>query len=226
MGRRKLPAPKATAKPKPRQPQPPSDDEISDDGLTFRTPERQNTTDYGLEFTTSRLAELNTSPRTRRCSTMRKQQQVTQTSLEDNEDVENRPPSSPTPPAHTSPQRQGQRQQTQNSNAAAAGSRRRRQMRPERRDAKMMREMMRLQANPGFLIPRLSFARVVREVLSIYNISSITLTGMEALQTASEMYVTQRFQDANMLTLFRKRVTLEVRDMAMVAYFCRAHGYL
>lgn len=39
---------------------------------------------------------------------------------------------------------------------------------------------------------------------------------VKALQAASEMYLVQLFEDANLCTFHRRRVTLSDRDMAIV----------
>jgi len=106
---------------------------------------------------------------------------------------------------------------------------RRKQQHPLSRVQNLADEIKKLQLSPNYMIPRLSFARVVREIILTHSTNSslrITMAAMEALQTATEMYLTQRFQDAYMLTLHRGRVTLENRDMALMAYICNKFGQL
>ncbi|XP_017960183.1 histone H3-like centromeric protein cid [Drosophila navojoa] len=201
-------------------------DSIADEESAFQTPEHDNETDYGLEFTTSR-----TSRTTRKCSTLRKNssgnraQKITIDNV--SSDEENLSPIA-TPPSR-------QRQQSSVSNKhnpkqppATAKSSRRKKNAPEHRLKKLHREIECLQKHQGFLIPRLAFSRLLREILIQHSKIpfKITTGALEAVQTATEMYLTQRFQDAYLLTQYRSRVTLEVRDMALVAYFCKTYGNL
>nr|ARC76699.1 Cid1 [Drosophila kanekoi] len=205
--------------------------EDSNGETTFRTPDHENETDYGLEFTTSRLAEVSTSPR--RCSTLRKnvpkdRRREIDTS-EDNSDSENQPPAIRQTPRKLSLQlpaasKKNPHQAPHTSKPAS----RRKQNKPERRIKNLHREIELLQKHDGFMIPRLPFSRLVREIMMEHTITPfmITMSALEAIQTATEMYLTQRFQDAYLLTQYRSRVTLEVRDMALVAYFCKTYGNL
>ncbi|KAM8712220.1 hypothetical protein ACLKA7_012698 [Drosophila subpalustris] len=107
-------------------------------------------------------------------------------------------------------------------------TRRRKQTTPQSRHQAFAREVRRLQMNPGFMIPRLSFGRVVRDILMRQSDPPLRMTmgALEGLQTATEMYLTQRFEDAYMLTMHRGRVTLENRDMALMTYICKKFGQL
>ncbi|XP_011200411.2 histone H3.3 type c [Bactrocera dorsalis] len=71
-----------------------------------------------------------------------------------------------------------------------------------------------------FMIPRASFSRIVREILMSLdtNVQHITQTAFEALQTATEAYVEGRLEDANLLALHARRVTLMVRDLELIHY--------
>lgn len=95
---------------------------------------------------------------------------------------------------------------------------RRKKTAPARRDVRFLREVRRLQMSTDFMIPRLPFSRLVREIIVQHStiVSQMTATALEALQIAAEMYVGQRLQDAYMLTLHRKRVTLQVKDMKLI----------
>nr|ARC76889.1 Cid1 [Drosophila virilis] len=205
--------------------------EDSYEKTAFQTPDREDETDYGLEFTTSRLAELNTSPR--RCSTLRKNNPKDRRRdiepSEDNSDSENQPLAvRQTPrkvPLQTPAASMNKKHQGPLSSRPAS---RRKQNKPEQRIKKLNREIECLQKNAGFMIPRLPFSRLVREIMMKHTLTPfmITMSALEAIQTATEMYLTQRFQDAYLLTQYRSRVTLEVRDMALVAYFCKTYGNL
>nr|ARC76684.1 Cid1 [Drosophila diplacantha] len=110
--------------------------------------------------------------------------------------------------------------------AVAPARRRRKQRGPVSRANRMNRQIRRLQACTTPLIPRLPFSRLVRELITKYASSCrITESALGALQESSELYLTQRFQDAYLLTHHRGRVTLEVRDMALIAFIienCRS----
>nr|ARC76682.1 Cid1 [Drosophila birchii] len=135
------------------------------------------------------------------------------------EDQENRPPAA--------------RQTHQDSvggraGAAVSAPRRRKQRGPLSRANRMNREIRRLRECTTPLIPRLPFSRLVRELIMKCTTVpfKITETAMGALQESSELFLTQRFEDAYLLTLHRGRVTLEVRDMALIAYIvqnCRSY---
>ncbi|KAM8714129.1 hypothetical protein ACLKA7_014304 [Drosophila subpalustris] len=221
------------------QPEPASDP--SDDETAFQSPDREDETDYGLEFTTSRV----TTPRRLPSSTMNKSQRGHQQDLDsydddydDDENEENQPPANLT--KRRSSDRLTQQKVSKDTSSRSSinpgqapqqrpapnATTRRKQKRPEHRMIKLQREINRLQATSGFLIPRLPFSRVVREIMAQYTnaVHMITEGALEALQTSSEMYLTQRFEDAYLLTQYRGRVTLEVRDMGLVAYFCRTYG--
>ncbi|XP_022224627.2 histone H3-like centromeric protein cid [Drosophila obscura] len=212
-----------------------SDTDTENDSTAFQSPDDENATDYGLEFTTSRLNLQDSN--NRRTSTLRKDTSAAARRARENEessDEENRPPepavrpghntsnrslrsANPPPPQQSRPTRQAQQ-------ARATGAPRRKQTRPVSRALQMQREIKRLQSLPSLLIPRLPFARLVRELIMNFTGSTspfkVTTGSLEALQTAAEMYITQRFQDAYLLTLHRSRVTLEVRDMALMAFLC------
>nr|AAL78891.1 centromeric histone Cid [Drosophila bipectinata] len=262
-------------------PQPSREDtasQNSDDESAFRSPEPEDATDYGLEFTTSRLNLQDVS--NRRCSTLRKNTSASRGRVganqstseeEEDENEENLSPSTrsrtaqgriaaqssqesseaqsprrrPGPqtpqrrPAAQSPQRRAAAQSPQRRpaaqspqrrpaaqppqrNAQTSGATRRKKTTPLSRAARMEREINKLQQFTGNLIPKLPFSRLVRELL--YSQGSqmfkISTGALEALQSSSEIYLTQRLQDAYYLTLHRGRVTLDVRDMVLMGYIC------
>ncbi|KAH8275434.1 hypothetical protein KR026_007216 [Drosophila bipectinata] len=214
-------------------PQPSREDtasQNSDDESAFRSPEPEDATDYGLEFTTSRLNLQDVS--NRRCSTLRKNTSASRgrvganqsTSEEEEDENEENLPAAQSPqrrPAAQSPQRRPAAQPPQR-NAQTSGATRRKRNTPLSRAARMEREINKLQQFTGNLIPKLPFSRLVRELL--YSQGSqmfkITTGALEALQSSSEIYLTQRLQDAYYLTLHRGRVTLDVRDMVLMGYIC------
>lgn len=50
-----------------------------------------------------------------------------------------------------------------------------------------------------------------------------TLTALQAIQEATEMYITQLLSDANYLTLHRNRVTLSKGDIMLIRFL--KHNY-
>ncbi|KAH8401724.1 hypothetical protein KR009_007554 [Drosophila setifemur] len=243
-----------------------------DDETPFQSPELGDATDYGLEFTTSRLTLQDA--RNRRCSTLRKDTSATRraranrsSSSDEDTDEENRTPPARSPqtrnrssgqahpqqkqqaqprtpqqPQHRAqprtplqqqqraqPRTPQQQQQRAQPRPAPQGANRRKISKPVSRALKMEREIQRLQASAGNLIPKLPFSRLVREV--IYQNARdgqnwrITEGALQALQSSCELYLTQRLQDAYLLTMHRGRVTLEVRDMVLMAYICDQNGH-
>lgn len=84
----------------------------------------------------------------------------------------------------------------------------------------MLQEIRSLRRTTGFLIPKLVFARLVREIiLDIFpreDITRIQASALEALQEATEMYVVQFFEDSVLLAYHAKRVTLMRNDMILM----------
>nr|ARC76796.1 Cid3 [Drosophila auraria] len=187
-----------------------AEDPNSDDSPSLRSPEApENATDYGLNFSTSRL--MGQDANNRRSSTLTRE-----------------------PPPGQSPASSGSPQSDQNSGesqervasapppAQATPPRRRKQRPPLSRAHQMEREIRRLRNRTGPLIPRLPFSRLVRELMLKVTGGReplrITEGGLQVLQESTELYLTQRFEDAYLLTHHRGRVTLEVRDMVLMAY--------
>ncbi|KAK9879860.1 hypothetical protein WA026_008364 [Henosepilachna vigintioctopunctata] len=90
--------------------------------------------------------------------------------------------------------------------------------------AKILREIRFLQSTVNHLIPKQPFSRVVREIMqnrrSDLYISSIAL---EALQEATEIYLTCLFADSNIVARHSKRVTIRPIDMALVLNLRQNH---
>ncbi|XP_020798197.1 histone H3-like centromeric protein cid [Drosophila serrata] len=181
----------------------------NDESSLFRSPEAsENDTDYGLEFSTSRLISQNAN--NRRSSTLRSESSHTNRNEEHQEDQDNRPSTS----------RSRQTRQNSGRGEAAGASSRRKQRNPVSRANRMDREIRRLRACTVPLIPRLPFARLVRELIMKYTNSQVRITesALGVLQESSELYLTHRLEDSYMLTRHRGRVTLELRDMVLMAY--------
>jgi histone H3 len=74
-----------------------------------------------------------------------------------------------------------------------------------------LREIRTLQLQTNLLIPKLPFSRLVREIAYDYQSDiRFTKSGMEALQVATEDYLTTLFEDSMLCTIHAKRVTLMV----------------
>ncbi|KAH8291227.1 hypothetical protein KR054_009875 [Drosophila jambulina] len=221
------PPPKKGAAKRPvNVPKPPSGF-VDDDSTAFQSPDDDNVTDYGLEFTTSQLTLRDAT--NRRCSTMRKdtsaarRNRALNRTASSDEDIENQSP------VRRSPRKTPQQKKSSAQPQAAAetnpsGARRRKTGRPLNHRMKMELEIRRLQAHAGLLIPRLPFSRLVREIindLSGYEVGMrVTEGALQVMQEATEIYLTHRLQDSYLLTMHRGRVTLEVRDMALMALLC------
>lgn len=84
----------------------------------------------------------------------------------------------------------------------------------------MLKEIRALSVRKRPLIPRLPFSRVIREILlnESTEITRMTYTAFEAIQEAAEMYLTQRLEDAYLLTLHRGIITLQLKDLQMVNF--------
>merc|ERR1712060_29205 len=80
-----------------------------------------------------------------------------------------------------------------------------------------LREIRRYQSSTDLLVPRLPFARVVREITSDFvqphEQWRWTQDGLMALQTAAEAYVVSLFEDCNLCANHGNRVTVQPRDI-------------
>lgn len=75
-------------------------------------------------------------------------------------------------------------------------------------------EIRKYQRTTGFLIRRLPFARLVREVtLEFHHGLRWRVDAIEALQHAAEDYLVNLLTDANLCAIHAKRVTLMEKDM-------------
>ncbi|XP_036334544.1 histone H3.3 type c [Rhagoletis pomonella] len=82
------------------------------------------------------------------------------------------------------------------------------------------RELRKLLNRTDFMIPRLAFGRVVREIMVSLGseVHCITLGALEGLQAATEVYIENRFEDVNMLAMHCRRKTIMVRDMELIQF--------
>ncbi|KAG9394133.1 CenpA [Carpediemonas membranifera] len=81
-----------------------------------------------------------------------------------------------------------------------------------------MREIRRLQANSDLLIPRLPFQRLVREIAASLGGANLRFssTALEALQVASETFLTMLMECGNRAAVHGNRVTLMRKDFQLV----------
>ncbi|CAL1689357.1 unnamed protein product [Lasius platythorax] len=93
-------------------------------------------------------------------------------------------------------------------------------MNKRKRKSHVLREIKHLRKTTHFLIPKLPFSRLVREImLDLFprqEVTKIQASALEALQEAAEMYIVQFFEDALLLALHAKRVTLMRNDLILM----------
>ncbi|XP_012162861.1 histone H3.3C [Ceratitis capitata] len=94
------------------------------------------------------------------------------------------------------------------------------QKRKQKSNVKFLKSYKLLAARTDFMIARSAFARVVREIMLSMNteVRYITETAFEALQVATEAYVEGRLEDANLLALHARRVTLMAKDLELINF--------
>lgn len=83
-----------------------------------------------------------------------------------------------------------------------------------------LREIRRLQRSTDFLVPRLPLERLVREIGQnsggpFQETGRFTHGAIEALRTAAEAYLTTCMEEAYLITIHGRRVTLAVRDLRL-----------
>lgn len=78
-------------------------------------------------------------------------------------------------------------------------------------------EIRKYQRYTGYLIPKYSFSKVVREVcMDIGNVPMRwEARALEAIQEAAEAFLVHLLEDSNLCALHAKRVTLMVRDLRL-----------
>ncbi|KHJ89711.1 core histone H2A/H2B/H3/H4 [Oesophagostomum dentatum] len=84
--------------------------------------------------------------------------------------------------------------------------------------ARALLEIRKLQKSTCQLIPKSSFQRLVREIVMDLFESNyrFTIESLAALQEASEAFLVQFFDDAQLCANHAKRVTVMVRDLQLV----------
>ena len=80
-----------------------------------------------------------------------------------------------------------------------------------------LREIKQYQKSTDLLIRRIPFGRLVREVQLNFNHEALRweAKALEALQTASEQYLVELFEDANLCAIHARRVTIMVKDIQL-----------
>jgi len=82
---------------------------------------------------------------------------------------------------------------------------------------KALREIRRYQMSVELMIPKLPFARVVREITHKFTPSNQswrwTLDALLAIQTAAEAYITSLFEDSRLCAEHGRRVTVQPKDI-------------
>jgi histone H3 len=78
-----------------------------------------------------------------------------------------------------------------------------------------LKQIRALQKSTNLLIPKVSFQRLVREVVRDTSTKDFRFqsSALLALQEASEAYLVGLFEDVNLLAIHAKRVTIMPRDM-------------
>ena len=79
-----------------------------------------------------------------------------------------------------------------------------------------LREIRKYQKSHDLLIRKLRFSRLVREIANDFKTDlRFRSTSMEALQEASEAFMTGIFEDTNLLAIHGKRVTVQPKDIQL-----------
>ncbi|GAB0088844.1 hypothetical protein DMENIID0001_033080 [Sergentomyia squamirostris] len=117
----------------------------------------------------------------------------------------------------TSPARAVQPQRTSQAPVPQRNNRRKAK-KPMKRGIKALHEIKHYQKTTGLLIPRAPFMRTIRETLHSMGDFKISAVAFDAIQEASEIYLTHLLEDAYKCTLFRGCVTLHPKDIGLVRY--------
>lgn len=80
-----------------------------------------------------------------------------------------------------------------------------------------MKEIARLRRTTEPVIPKLPFARLIREILLEYSHRELRITpeSLQCLQESAEIFAVQLMEDAYRCTLHRDRLTLMPKDMKL-----------
>ncbi|XP_024996441.1 histone H3.3-like [Cynara cardunculus var. scolymus] len=79
-----------------------------------------------------------------------------------------------------------------------------------------LREIRMYQKNTGFLIQKLPFQRLVKEIAQNFKMNlRFQSSAVEMLQEAAEAYLVGLFQDTNLCAIHAKRVTITPKDIQL-----------
>lgn len=97
------------------------------------------------------------------------------------------------------------------------GSRRRKGPAPQKTQVAALKEIARLRRTTEPVIPKLPFARLIREILLEYSHRELRITSesLQCLQESAEIFAVQLMEDAYRCTLHRDRLTLMPKDMKL-----------
>ncbi|CAB3382550.1 Hypothetical predicted protein [Cloeon dipterum] len=89
---------------------------------------------------------------------------------------------------------------------------------PYRPGAKALQEIKLMQRSTNLLLTKLPFSRIVREVMMNFTGRDLRITpeALSALQESAEAYLVQFLEDANLLSIHAKRVTLMAPDIILL----------
>jgi histone H3 len=80
-----------------------------------------------------------------------------------------------------------------------------------------LREIRKYQKSTNLLLRKLPFQRLIREVATRHKTDGLrfSASAIEAIQEASENYLTNLFQDGNLLAIHASRVTVQPEDLRL-----------
>lgn len=88
---------------------------------------------------------------------------------------------------------------------------------PKKSQTAALKEIAKLQRTTNPVIPKLPFARLIREILMEYSHRELRITpeSLQCLQESAEVFAVQLMEDAYRCTLHRDRLTLMPKDMKL-----------
>lgn len=88
---------------------------------------------------------------------------------------------------------------------------------PKKTETKALKEIAKQQQQTDPIIPKLPFARLIREILMEYSHRELRITpeSLLCLQESAEIFAVQLMEDAYRCTLHRDRMTLMPKDMRL-----------
>ncbi|TKR63592.1 hypothetical protein L596_027403 [Steinernema carpocapsae] len=108
--------------------------------------------------------------------------------------------------------------------AHAAGSNKRKTSKPVKKGTRALQEIKKYQNSTRNLIPRAAFGRVIREIAqAVMKDCRFKMDALLAIQEAAEAYMACFFEDANLVAIHAKRVTIMPKDMALIKRLRKNH---